>query len=155
MARGRKGFRKLPSALPPNLRGRLDEDKLFSGEESAFLKAAEAYRAARHLKFMKATDYLKVLLALGYRRRGPGRPPKGEGPAPALAPGAPRGFDAAKAIGLYRAGMTDAAVAAGLGCPQSAVWKWRQREGLPPNHERYTRKKAGGEGESHGGTLER
>jgi hypothetical protein len=46
-------------------------DRPYPPAEAEFLAACEAYRQGRGLRFLRATDYLAVLLALGYRRPEP------------------------------------------------------------------------------------
>jgi hypothetical protein len=40
----------------------------YTAVEALYLAACEKYRSANGLLFLRATDYLKVLLSLGYRR---------------------------------------------------------------------------------------
>lgn len=45
-----------------------DGDVGYSDAEAEFLRACEAYRSDRAQRFMVATDYLAVLISLGYRK---------------------------------------------------------------------------------------
>lgn len=46
------------------------ESKEYTEDELEFLKACDAYRRARGARFLVATDYLKVLKGLGYKKDG-------------------------------------------------------------------------------------
>jgi hypothetical protein len=41
----------------------------YTAEECAFLRAVDHYRIRHGYRFLAASDYLKVLKALGYRKR--------------------------------------------------------------------------------------
>jgi hypothetical protein len=60
-----------PELFPPGGR-KVDEDgslrRLYNEAEAEFLRQVEQYRARRGLRYLAATDYLAVLLGMGYRR---------------------------------------------------------------------------------------
>jgi hypothetical protein len=41
----------------------------YTAEECAFLRAVDRYRIQHRFRFLAASDYLKILKALGYRKR--------------------------------------------------------------------------------------
>lgn len=49
-------------------------DREYDDAETEFLRAAEAYRQEHKRISMRATDYLRVLLSLGYRKGPPDEP---------------------------------------------------------------------------------
>ena len=55
--------RRKPRTLPGE--GVEDDGSGYTPEEEAFLRECEAYRVAAGKRFLRATDYLKVLLGLG------------------------------------------------------------------------------------------
>jgi hypothetical protein len=69
---------RAPDGPRPNLwalgAAKLDESgslaRIYDEEAAEFLRACESYRERRHLRFLSATDYLRVLLSLGYHRPG-------------------------------------------------------------------------------------
>jgi hypothetical protein len=56
----------------PHLFGRKPGDTgrgcCYDEAEAEFLRACEQYRERQHLKFMKATDYFRVVIELGYEK---------------------------------------------------------------------------------------
>jgi hypothetical protein len=46
----------------------VDNDRVYDEAEAAFLRECERYRSKAGKKFLLATDYLRVLLSMGYRR---------------------------------------------------------------------------------------
>ncbi len=53
---------------PAHDRPNSEAERHYTDEEREFLRAAYEYQHERGIRFMNATDYLKVLLALGYRK---------------------------------------------------------------------------------------